>query len=157
MQRRLFALRLRHHISVDDIGSDGHPFFTLYSTLVCSVPRQSWRMRYNSAHILHNIAICHGCIFCCEILYLFATYSLSLENSSVFCIFVVIMLLKIKSLSIARKLLVYFFGPKSINNLLHRMFFWMVYMYDFLAKLKCWCMAKCLTEGWWWYPETSVQ
>jgi len=65
------------------------------------------------------------------------------------------MLLKLKSLLIARKLLMYFFGPKTINNLLHRKFFWMVYKYDFFTKPKSWCMAKCLTEVWWWYPETG--
>jgi len=35
---------------------------------------------------------------------------------------------------IARKLLVYFFDTKTMNNLLHRMIFGMVYKYDFLIK-----------------------
>jgi len=46
----------------------------------------------------------------------------------------VIMLLKIKSLLIASKLLVCFFGPKAMNNLVHRMVFGMVYKYDFFIK-----------------------
>ena len=42
--------------------------------------------------------------FYCEILYLFAISNVALEVSSVFWIFVVIMLQKIKSFLIARKL-----------------------------------------------------
>jgi len=75
--------------------------------------------------------------FYCEIMYLFAIYNLALEDSSVFWIFVVIMLLKIKSLLIARKLYSsckLTFDPKTINNLLHRMFLWTVYKYDISTR-----------------------
>ena len=48
------------------------------------------------------------------------------------------------------------FVPISVNNLLHQMFFWSVYVHDFLTKKEiCWGRVKCFTEGWWWYPETS--
>jgi len=30
--------------------------------------------------------------------------------------------------------LVFFFAPKIMNNLFHRMIFWRVYMYNFLTK-----------------------
>jgi len=46
----------------------------------------------------------------------------------------VIKLLKTKSLFIVTKQLVQLFVPKSINNLLHQMFFWIVYVYNFLTK-----------------------
>jgi len=38
-----------------------------------------------------------------------------------------------------------------------QMFLWMVYIYNFLTKWNTvpWCVAKCLTEGCWWYLETS--
>jgi len=39
-----------------------------------------------------------------------------------------------KSLAIAKKQFVFFFVPKSINNLLHRMIFCMVQVYNFLTK-----------------------
>jgi len=42
----------------------------------------------------------------------FAIHNQALEDSSVLWIFVAIMQLKIKSILIARKLLVYFFGQK---------------------------------------------
>jgi len=56
-------------------------------------------------------------------------------GSSVFWIFVVIiiMLLNTKSLLIATKQS-YFVVLKSINNLLHQMFFWLVYVYNYLNK-----------------------
>jgi len=119
----------------------------------CYVPWHCWRTRYTTAHMLHNITTWHGCIVCSMILYLFAIYNLALEDSSVFWIFVLMMLLKTNTLLIARKLLVHFLGRKTINNLFHRMFFWVVYKYDFFAKPKSWCMAKCLTEWWCWCPR----
>ena len=59
-----------------------------------------------------------------------------LEGYNAFWIFVVtmLMLLNMKSLLIATKQLVFFFALKSINNLLHQMFFWTVYMYNVLTK-----------------------
>jgi len=44
------------------------------------------------------------------------------------------MLLNTKSLLIATKQLVFFFAQKSINSLLHQMFFWMLYVYNLLAN-----------------------
>ena len=51
-----------------------------------------------------------------------------------FCIFVMTMMLNPKSLSIATKQSVFFLAQRSISNLLHQMFFQMVYMYNFLTK-----------------------
>ena len=57
-----------------------------------------------------------------------------LEGYNAFWTFVVTMLLNVKSLLIATKLLVFFFALKSINNLLHQMIFWVLYMYNVLTK-----------------------
>jgi len=45
------------------------------------------------------------------------------------------MLLNTKPLLIATKELVFFFDPKSVHNLLHRMFFNMVYARFLLMKM----------------------
>jgi len=44
------------------------------------------------------------------------------------------MLLNTKLPLIVTKQLVFFLGPKIINNLLPQMFFWIVYVYNFLTK-----------------------
>jgi len=51
--------------------------------------------------------------------------------------------------------MVIFFAPKIINNLFHEIIFWTVCMYKFGPSEISWCVAKCLTEGSWWYSETS--
>jgi len=54
-----------------------------------------------------------------------------------------LMLLNTKLPLIVTKQLVFFLGPKIINNLLPQMFFWIVYVYNFLTKwhtLVCWYM-----------------
>jgi len=63
-------------------------------------------------------------------------------------IFVVTMLLNTKSL---RNKTGVHFCPKSIKNLLHQMFFWKVYVYNFWPSEIPWCVDKCITEGRWWY------
>ena len=77
------------------------------------------------------------------------------EGWNVFWIFVVTMMLNTKSLLIATKYLVFFFAQKSINNLLHQMFFCTVCVCNVWPSEIPWFMDKRLTEGWWWYSETS--
>jgi len=64
--------------------------------------------------ILYNTTKCHGCIFCCEILCLYAAYNLAFVDSSVFWIFVVIVLLNTKSSLIATQQLVYSLSQKAL-------------------------------------------
>jgi len=39
------------------------------------------------------------------------------------------------------------------NNLLHQMFFWTVYVYNFWPSEVPWCVDICLTEEWLWYSD----
>jgi len=49
-----------------------------------------------------------------------------------------------------------FFTAKCINNLLHRMFFWMVYVsVRFSDQVKCLgVLLNASLKEWWWYIET---
>jgi len=78
-----------------------------------------------------------------------------LVGCNVFWIFVVTVLLNTKSLLIVTKQLVFFFAQKSINNLLHQMFFKWCTCTIFWPSEIPWCVDKCIIEGWWWYSETS--
>jgi len=51
--------------------------------------------------------------------------------------------------------LVLFFAPNIVNNLLHQIFSERCTYTIFLPSERLWCVAKCLTEGWWWCSETS--
>ena len=73
--------------------------------------------------------------------------SISGLDSNVFWIFVVTMLLITKLPLVVTKPLVFFSAPKSINSLLHLMFFWTVHVSNFLTRkntLLCWYMPH-----WW--------
>jgi len=79
-----------------------------------------------------------------------------LVDPNVFWVFVVTMLLNTKSSLIVTKWLVFFFAPQSINSLFHQMFFWTMCVYNFFLPSEIpWCVAKSLTERWWWHSETS--
>ena len=75
------------------------------------VPRQCWRTRHTAVQILHNIATCHGCSIVFAVIFsTFLHHSGALVDSSIFWIFVVIMLLKTPL--IVAKQLVYFLSQK---------------------------------------------
>jgi len=158
-------LRVRHNLIVKQIFSivktwkwskNAGKFHCWYYVQRQTLKKQ---LQGTGVQILYNIAKCHGCIFYCEILYLFTTYNPALVDSSVFWIFVVIILLNTKSCLIATEQLQIsvHFVPKGMNNLLQPSnvflncvcslytIFWPSYI--------SWCIAKCLIEWWWWYPN----
>jgi len=49
----------------------------------------------------------------------------------------------------------FFFSEKLRNILLHQCFSERCTCTVFWPSEIPWCVAKCLTEGWWWYSETS--
>ena len=65
------------------------------------------------------------------------------------------MLLNTKSLLMATKQLVFFFGQININNLPIKCFSKRCTCTIFWPSEIYWCVDKWIIEGWWWYSETS--
>jgi len=78
-----------------------------------------------------------------------------LVGCNVFWIFVVTMLLNMKSFLIATKQLVFFFAQKRKKTCPIKCFSkWCMCTISWPSEI-CWCVNKCIIEGWWWYSESS--